>query len=217
VARPARHRARPAHPTAWRTHLSERRQILADCLAQAGRELAADPPAWTRPLGPVPEQGTELRETWERTAALADAWRTRHQTRPTEPGIGPRPNGQQDAAAWDNLHEQVAATGRRTRATEAAAVRGAALADRPEPEQETEQGSSVEDRHEARRRAMADLRARLDRGREERATTLDRAAEGRPVSPQTDNGREDERRADARREREEREQRDDRGRGGPER
>ncbi|SCK54547.1 hypothetical protein YWIDRAFT_08031 [Streptomyces sp. SceaMP-e96] len=102
---------RDAHtPTAWRTHLSERRQTLTDRLAQTGRELAADPPAWTRPLGPVPEQGTELRETWERTATLADAWRTRHQTRPIEPGIGPHPNGQQDAAAWDDLHEQVAAT-----------------------------------------------------------------------------------------------------------
>ncbi|MFH9871610.1 MobF family relaxase [Streptomyces lydicus] len=206
-------------PTAWRAHLSERRQILADRLVQTGRELAADPPAWTRPLGPVPEQGTELRETWERTAALADAWRTRQQTRPIEPGIGPRPNGQQDAAAWDDLHEQVAATGRRTRATEAAAARGAALADRQQPEQETEQGSSAEDRHEARRRAMADLRARLDRGREERGDILNRTADGRPESPQTDNERGNDRSAAARREREEREhrQREDRGRGGPER
>ncbi|MYT18332.1 MULTISPECIES: hypothetical protein [unclassified Streptomyces] len=65
------------------------------------------------------------------------------------------------------------------------------LADR----QETEQGSSVDDRHEARRRAMAGLRARLDRSREDRAAILDRTAEGRPASPQTDNGREDERRA----------------------
>ncbi|MCR8577511.1 hypothetical protein [Streptomyces sp. Isolate_219] len=144
----------------------------------------------------------------------------RHQTRPIEPGIGPRPNGQQDAAAWGELQEQVAATGRRTRATEAAAVRGAALADRPEQEQENEQGSSVEDRHEARRRTMADLRARLDRGREHRADILDRTTEGRPATPQADNGREDEgRTAAARREREEREhrQRDRRGRGGPER
>lgn len=74
VARPSRDVERDQHtPVAWRTHLSERRQILADRIGQTGRELAADPPAWTRPLGPVPEQGTELRETWEHTAALADA------------------------------------------------------------------------------------------------------------------------------------------------
>ncbi|MFL4496513.1 MobF family relaxase [Streptomyces sp. VTCC 41912] len=206
-------------PEAWRTHLSDRRHILADRLAQTGRELAADPPAWTRSLGPVPPQGTELRETWERTAALADAWRTRHQTRALEPGIGPRPNDQQDAAAWDDLHEQVAATGRRTRATEAAAARGAALADRPDQEPETEQGNSVGERHDARRRAMADIRARLDRGREEHVTTPDQSAEGRPANSQRDTGHEENRQETARHEREERErqQRDDRGRSGPER
>ncbi|MFF9482987.1 MobF family relaxase [Streptomyces sp. NPDC014733] len=211
---------RDAHtPTAWRSHLSERRQILADRLGQTGRELAADPPAWTRPLGPVPAQGTELRETWERTAALADAWRARHQTRSTEPGIGSRPSSQQDAAEWDKLHEQVATTGRRARATEAAAARGSALADRPEPAQETDQSSGVEGRHEARRRTMADLRARLDRGREDRAAILDRTEDGRSARPQTGGQGDEGRTAAARRERDERDhqQRDDRDRGGPER
>ncbi len=62
---------------------------------------------------------------------------------------------------------------------------------------------------------MTGLRARLNRGREERAATQAH----RPAGPQADNGREEERRAAARREREEREQRqrDDRGRGGAER
>ncbi|MFE3547414.1 hypothetical protein ACFXN2_01950 [Streptomyces kronopolitis] len=116
------------------------------------------------------------------------------------------------AGRWNWLFVP-AATSRRTRATEAG--RGAALADRPE--QENEQGSSVEDRHEARRRTMADLRACLDRGREDRADILDRTTEGRPATPQADNGREDEgRTAAARRERKEREHRqsDERGRGG---
>ncbi|MEU7222313.1 MobF family relaxase [Streptomyces chrestomyceticus] len=205
---------RDAHtPTPWRSHLSQRRQVLAERLAQTGRDLAADPPSWTRPLGPVPAPDTDLRQTWERTAALADAWRTRHQIRPGETGLGPRPNGQQDAAAWDDLHEQIAATGRRTRATEAAAVRGAALTER-QPEREPEDGR-FEDRHEARSRAMADLRARLSRGRGDRGEPAQTGPQ-RPT-PRQPGGREDEHQAAARRTREERErhQRDERGRGGP--
>ncbi|NED07157.1 hypothetical protein G3I55_36585, partial [Streptomyces sp. SID6648] len=64
-------------PTPWVEHLDARRQIIDDRLAQTGAALAANPPEWARSLGPVPPEGTELRDTWERTAALADAWRAR--------------------------------------------------------------------------------------------------------------------------------------------
>ncbi|MFD8387473.1 MobF family relaxase [Streptomyces sp. NPDC059679] len=116
-------------PMAWLEHLDARRQIIDARLAQTGQALAAEPPAWAKTLGPVPPAGTELRELWERTAALADAWRTQHQLRDSENGIGGQPAGARDAAAWQMLHDQVAEVGRRARATEAAARRGEALAD----------------------------------------------------------------------------------------
>ncbi|MGW9439539.1 MobF family relaxase [Streptomyces sp. NPDC055607] len=115
-------------PMAWREHLDSRRQVIDARLTQTGQALAADPPAWAKPLGPVPSPGTELREQWERTAALADAWRTQRQLRDSENGIGGQPAGGRDADAWQILHDQVAEVGRRARATEAAARRGDALA-----------------------------------------------------------------------------------------
>ena len=115
-------------PTPWVEHLDARRQIIDDRLAQTGAALAANPPEWARSLGPVPPEGTELRDTWERTAALADAWRARRHVRADESGLGSQPVGERDAAAWQALHEQVAEVGRRARATEAAARRGEALA-----------------------------------------------------------------------------------------
>ncbi|WP_371666322.1 relaxase domain-containing protein (plasmid) [Streptomyces sp. NBC_01241] len=116
-------------PMAWLEHLDARRQVIDARLAQTGQALAADPPAWAKALGPVPSPGTELREQWERTAALADAWRTQRQLRDSENGIGGQPVGGRDADAWQVLHDQVAEVGRRARATEAAARRGEALAD----------------------------------------------------------------------------------------
>ncbi|MFE9406796.1 MobF family relaxase [Streptomyces sp. NPDC006530] len=114
-------------PMAWLEHLDARRQVIDARLAQTGQALAADPPAWARALGPVPSPGTELRAQWERTAALADAWRTQRQLRDSENGIGGQPVGGRDADAWQVLHDQVAEVGRRARATEAAERRGEAL------------------------------------------------------------------------------------------
>lgn len=114
-------------PMAWLEHLDARRQIIDARLAHTGQALAAEPPAWARSLGPVPPPGTELRELWERTAALADAWRTQRQLRESENGIGGQPVSGRDAAAWQVLNDQVAEVGRRARATEAAARRGEAL------------------------------------------------------------------------------------------
>ncbi|MEU6618580.1 MobF family relaxase [Streptomyces parvus] len=116
-------------PMAWLEHLDARRQVIDARLAQTGQALAADPPAWAKALGPVPSPGTELRKQWERTAALADAWRTQRQLRESENGIGGQPVGGRDADAWQVLHDQVAEVGRRARATDAAARRGDALAD----------------------------------------------------------------------------------------
>ncbi|MFD4322257.1 MobF family relaxase [Streptomyces sp. NPDC058548] len=116
-------------PMAWLEHLDARRQVMDARLAQTGQALAADPPAWAKVLGPVPSPGTELREQWERTVALADAWRTQRQLRDSETGIGGQPVGGRDADAWQVLHEQIAEVGRRARATEAAARRGEALAE----------------------------------------------------------------------------------------
>ncbi|MFG3229394.1 MobF family relaxase, partial [Kitasatospora sp. NPDC048194] len=114
-------------PPAWIEHLQVRREVIEERLRQTGQALAQDPPAWARSLGPVPPVDHELREAWERTAALADAWRTRRQVRDSEPGIGDRPGAERDAEAWQTLQDQVAQMGRRARAVEAAAHRGDAL------------------------------------------------------------------------------------------
>jgi conjugative relaxase-like TrwC/TraI family protein len=116
-------------PPAWVEHLDARRQVIDARLAQTGQALAVEPPAWTTALGPVPSPGTELRELWERTAALVDAWRTQHQLRESEGGIGGQPAGARDAAAWQTLNDQMAEVGRRARATEWAARRGDMLSD----------------------------------------------------------------------------------------
>ncbi|MER7688722.1 MobF family relaxase [Streptomyces sp. NPDC097610] len=115
-------------PQAWVEHLRERRAVMEQRLVMAGQILADEPPSWAKALGPVPEGGTELRAVWERTAALAEAWRAQRRVPDTEPGIGRRPAREQDAAAWNVLNGQVAEMGRRSRATQAAQRRGAELA-----------------------------------------------------------------------------------------
>ncbi|GHF89005.1 hypothetical protein GCM10018790_77980 [Kitasatospora xanthocidica] len=114
-------------PPAWVDHLRERREVIEAALRRTGRALALAPPAWARVLGPVPPPDHDLREAWERAAALADAWRTRRGVRDAEPGIGGRPDDERDARAWQALHDEVAEVGRRARAVESAGRRGEAL------------------------------------------------------------------------------------------
>ncbi|MFE4829982.1 MobF family relaxase [Streptomyces sp. NPDC056672] len=115
-------------PPAWAEHLRERREVMEQRLVMSGQILADEPPHWARSLGPVPEGGTELRAAWERTAALAEAWRAQRRVPDTAPGIGRRPARERDAAAWDVLNSQVAEMGRRSRATQVAQRRGEHLA-----------------------------------------------------------------------------------------
>ncbi|MFE2912438.1 MobF family relaxase [Kitasatospora indigofera] len=101
----------PHTPENWRRHLTERRDVVERHLAARGAQLAADIPAWAAPLGPLPspEAGRALRARWERTAALADAWRTLHQVPAHLPGLGPKPEAEQHAAAWAALEERIRA------------------------------------------------------------------------------------------------------------
>ncbi|WP_328973923.1 MobF family relaxase [Streptomyces sp. NBC_00239] len=115
-------------PAAWIEHLRARREVIEQRLIMTGQILADEPPRWAQALGPVPEGGSELRAEWERAAALADAWREQRRVPDTQPGIGPRPARDEDAAAWEALRGQVAEVGRRSRATQAAARRGEELA-----------------------------------------------------------------------------------------
>ncbi|WP_445517290.1 MobF family relaxase [Streptomyces sp. NEAU-174] len=110
-------------PAAWRKHLVERRIVLTERLKQTGTVLAVTPPAWARVLGPVPPHGSELRTLWERTAALADAWRTRHSVDVDVEGLGPQPDEPRDAHAWLIFQERIAEVGRRTRAWASAIAR----------------------------------------------------------------------------------------------
>jgi conjugative relaxase-like TrwC/TraI family protein len=110
-------------PEAWRAHLVERRIVLSQRLEHNGALLAADPPAWARILGPVPNTSTGLRTLWERTAALADAWRVRHGLDDSVDGIGEQPEDPRDAHAWAILQDRIDEVGRRTRAWAAARAR----------------------------------------------------------------------------------------------
>ncbi|MFE2729190.1 MobF family relaxase [Kitasatospora sp. NPDC059327] len=107
----------PHTPDNWRRHLTERRDVVDRQLAARGAQLAADIPAWTAPLGPLPppEAGRALRARWERTAALTDAWRTLHQVPAHVPGLGPKPEAEQHAAAWSALEERIRALHHRAR------------------------------------------------------------------------------------------------------
>ncbi|MEH0579562.1 MobF family relaxase [Streptomyces sp. B21-108] len=107
-------------PEGWRQHLVERRFVLSERLEQMGLALAESPPPWTRVLGPVPVKGTDLREQWERTAAVADVWRIRHALGDDVPGIGEQPADPRDAHAWEIFQHRIAEVGRRARASAAA-------------------------------------------------------------------------------------------------
>ncbi|MFE4304825.1 MobF family relaxase [Streptomyces sp. NPDC056891] len=104
----------PDTPAHWRTHLAERHRILARSLADRGHTLAADPPAWARPLGPPPStRSPRRRHAWATTAALVELWRTRHAISGV-PGLGPRPADLDQQADWDDLDARIRAlTGRR--------------------------------------------------------------------------------------------------------
>ncbi|MCM2388802.1 relaxase domain-containing protein [Streptomyces sp. CWNU-1] len=110
-------------PEGWRQHLVERRIVLAQRLDHNGALLAAEPPAWACALGPVPRTGTNLRALWERTAALAEAWRTRHAVDDSADSIGPAPNGPDEGHAWSVLQARIAELARRARASTAARAR----------------------------------------------------------------------------------------------
>lgn len=104
----------PHTPEHWRTHLAERHRILTRSLTERGHTLATAPPAWARPLGPPPPPTSPRRRAaWATTCALVELWRTRHAITGT-PGLGPRPDTAEDAAAWDDLDARIRAlTGRR--------------------------------------------------------------------------------------------------------
>ncbi|MFE0063083.1 MobF family relaxase [Streptomyces sp. NPDC059003] len=114
----------PLLDAGWRTQLRARHRLLATALAHRGIALAAAPPGWSRPLGPVPDAGHRLRRTWQSTAALVEAWRERHQIPGGMEGIGVRPPTGADAAAWDELAARIRALARRTHAAHHAELRG---------------------------------------------------------------------------------------------
>ncbi|QKZ24283.1 MobF family relaxase [Streptomyces chartreusis] len=115
----------PLLDESWRTQLTERRRMLALALAHHGITLATTPPAWARPLGPVPQPGHRLRPHWEHTAALVEAWREQRRIPGGTEGIGQRPAAARDAAAWDELARRIRALSRRTHATHQAQLREA--------------------------------------------------------------------------------------------
>ncbi|RSN98497.1 conjugal transfer protein TraA [Streptomyces sp. WAC 05379] len=114
----------PGLDAAWRIQLTERHHMLAAALAHRGIALATTPPAWTRPLGPVPQPGHRLRPHWEHTAALVEAWREQRRIPGGTEGIGERPTDARAAAAWDNLASRIRALSRRSHATHQAHLRG---------------------------------------------------------------------------------------------
>ncbi|MBD8104753.1 relaxase domain-containing protein [Plantibacter sp. CFBP 8775] len=66
--------ADPNLPDAWRDHLAERATYIDTRMTERGLLLAADPPAWTADLGPVPER-PDRQKRWMRLAAEVDLYR----------------------------------------------------------------------------------------------------------------------------------------------
>lgn len=71
----------PALPGAWRQHLTQRRRLITSRVRADGRTLAANTPAWTRELGPLPASDSAERAQWEATAGEIHAWRQLHDWR----------------------------------------------------------------------------------------------------------------------------------------
>ncbi|MFF7995078.1 MobF family relaxase [Kitasatospora xanthocidica] len=110
-------------PQSWRQHLARRREVLIERLRQTGQALAADPPQWARPLGPVPDLDHRLRPLWEHTAALVDTWRSMRGVSAAKDGLGPCPQDEHGAEIWRALQARIEDIGRRARALAAAQQR----------------------------------------------------------------------------------------------
>lgn len=72
----------PNLPEEWRTELGERAAYIDQLMTLRGAELAAEQPAWTSALGPVPERA-DRQKRWMRLAAEIDLFRTRYNIDPT--------------------------------------------------------------------------------------------------------------------------------------
>lgn len=104
---PARSLADPVLAEGWRTHLQERRTVLATRFNERGHNLAVEPEPWTEKLGPVPERA-DLNERWRDTAAEIAAFRALYKVPATETTPIPERFREQELGAA--LHTRAAET-----------------------------------------------------------------------------------------------------------
>ena len=79
----------PHVPALWRDELAERRGFLEARMNERGAVLATTPPAWAKPLGPVPSTEAGY-QRWSKLAAETELYRQRHNIPETETAILPR-------------------------------------------------------------------------------------------------------------------------------
>ncbi len=113
----------------WATHLEERREHLAERLADMAREVAAQQPQWaTDTLGQRPDSNPGKAAAWDRAAAQAAAYRQTFAVDDVDTrilGREPRP----DSGLRREAYEQTRATIEPVRAERARANRAAGAAD----------------------------------------------------------------------------------------
>lgn len=68
----------PDTPALWRKELLARRELMAAETTRLGAQLAAQPPAWAAPLGPVPSE-TKHQEQWRQLAVEISTYRDSYQ------------------------------------------------------------------------------------------------------------------------------------------
>ncbi|MGO2533421.1 MobF family relaxase [Arthrobacter rhombi] len=89
-------------PALFRQELLERREELVPQFNRLGSELAAEPPAWAKALGPVPSD-TEKQQQWRELAAEVAVYREQYRIPTTEPTAIPAEHQDKDLGADLNV------------------------------------------------------------------------------------------------------------------
>lgn len=101
-------------PADWRKEIQTRRELLAQRFEERGHLIAAEEPAWSKNLGPVPAD-PERAQRWRDTAAEVEAFRARYNIPETE--TTPIPATFREQTIGKELHEQVVAVSRSSHAS----------------------------------------------------------------------------------------------------
>jgi hypothetical protein len=96
----------PDTPALWRQELQARRDLMATEATRLGAQLAAEPPAWAAPLGPVPSE-TAHQQQWRQLAVEISTYRDSYRIPASE--TAPIPANRQGQGIGDQLVARITA------------------------------------------------------------------------------------------------------------